>query len=327
MRRRTLLALAAGAGLLLSLPAVAAEPGVLKVGVLKFGTVNWELDVIKHHKLDEREGFTLEVQAFGGNDAADVALMGDAVDAVVEDFLFVSRQRADGVPLTWIPYSSSIGAVMVKVDGPVQALADLKGRRIGVAGGPLDKGWLMLQAYGRDKAGIDLVKDAEPVYGAPPLLTEKFKSGELDAVLNYWHFAARLEAEGSRRLIEGGQVQEAFGVPASTPQLGYVLKQEFADQNTALVDAFARASRAAKELMKTSDAEWRRLMPVTRAESDAVQDAFMRRYREGIVESWGEKERQAAADLFRVLAKLGGEKLVGKGETLAPGTFWPNVSY
>jgi NitT/TauT family transport system substrate-binding protein len=327
MRRRTLLALAAGAGLLLSLPAVAAEPGVLKVGVLKFGTVNWELDVIKHHKLDEREGFTLEVQPFGGNDAADVALMGDAVDAIVEDFLFVSRQRADGVPLTWIPYSSSIGAVMVKADGPVQALADLKGRRIGVAGGPLDKGWLMLQAYGRDKAGIDLVKDAEPVYGAPPLLTEKFKSGELDAVLNYWHFAARLEAEGSRRLIEGGQVQEAFGVPASTPQLGYVLKQRFADENAALVESFARATRAAKELMKTSDAEWRRLMPVTRAESDAVQDAFMRRYREGIVESWGEKERQAAADLFRVLAKLGGEKLVGKGETLAPGTFWPNVSY
>jgi NitT/TauT family transport system substrate-binding protein len=117
---------------------------------------------------------------------------------------------------------------MVKADGPVNALADLKGRRIGVAGGPLDKGWLMLQAYGRDKAGIDLAKDAEPVYGAPPLLTEKFKSGELDAVLNYWHFAARLEAEGGRRLIEGGQVQEAFGVPASTPQLGYVLKQEFA---------------------------------------------------------------------------------------------------
>jgi len=329
MRRRTLLALAASAALTLSLPADAAEQqlGTLKVGVLKFGTVNWELDVIKAHKLDEREGFTLEVQPFGGNDAADVALMGDAVDTIVEDFLFVSRQRADGVPLTWIPYSSSIGAVMVKADGPVKDLADLKGRKIGVAGGPLDKGWLMLQAYGRDKAGIDLAKDAEPVYGAPPLLTEKFKSGELDAVLNYWHFAARLEAEGGRRLIGGGEVQEAFGVPASTPQLGYVLKQEFADANGPLVESFARASRAAKEVMRTSDAEWERLKPVTRAESDAVQDAFMRRYREGIVERWGEGERQAAADLYRVLAKLGGEKLVGKGEALAPGTFWPNVSY
>ena len=69
----------------------------MKVGVLKFGTVNWELDVIKVHGLDTREGFTLEVQPFGGNDAADVALMGGAVDAIVEDWLFVSRQRADGL--------------------------------------------------------------------------------------------------------------------------------------------------------------------------------------------------------------------------------------
>jgi NitT/TauT family transport system substrate-binding protein len=79
--------------------------------------------------------------------------------------------------------------------------------------------------------------------------------------------------------------------------------------------------------MKTSDEEWQRLKPVTRAGSDAVEDAFMRRYREGIVERWGEAERKAAADLYLVVARLGGEKLVGKGQTLAPGTFWPNVSF
>ena len=40
----------------------AADLGTMKVGVLKFGTVNWELDVIKAHGLDAKEGFTLEVQ-------------------------------------------------------------------------------------------------------------------------------------------------------------------------------------------------------------------------------------------------------------------------
>jgi NitT/TauT family transport system substrate-binding protein len=162
----------------------AAELGTMKVGVLKFGTVNWELDVIKAHGLDTKEGFTLEVQPFGGNDAADVALMGGAVDAIVEDWLFVSRQRADGLGLTFIPYSSNVGAVMVKPDSGIESLADLRGKRIGVAGGPLDKGWLMLQAYARKTGGMDLAKEVEPVYGAPPLLTEKLKSGELAAVLN-----------------------------------------------------------------------------------------------------------------------------------------------
>ena len=119
--------------------------------------------------------------------------MGEAVDAIVEDWLLVSRQRSDGVPLTFIPYSS-IGAVMVQPDSPIATLADLKGKKLGVAGGPLDKGWLMLQAYARQKYGIDLATEVEPVYGAPPLLTEKLKSGELDAVLN-----TGISAPGSRR--------------------------------------------------------------------------------------------------------------------------------
>lgn len=306
--------------------AQAGELGSMKVGVLKFGTVNWELDVIKAHKLDEKEGFTLEIQPFGANDAADVALMGGAVDAIVEDWLFVSRQRTEGVPLTFIPYSSNIGALMVKAGSGIEGLEGLKGKKIGIAGGPLDKSWLMLQAYAK-KQGVDLAADAEPVYGAPPLLTEKFNSGELDAVLNYWHFTARLEAQGAKRLIEIADVQESLGIPASVPQLGYIFKEDWAAAHGDLVQAFARASRAAKAIMKTSDEEWQRLKELTRAEDDAVLDAFMRRYREGIVESWGEAERAKAADLYLVLAELGGEKLVGRGRTLAPGTFWDQVSF
>ena len=53
----------------------------------------------------------------------------------------------------------------------------------------------------------------------------------------------------------------------------------------------------------------------------------MRRYREGIVEHWGPEQQAEAAKLFLVLAELGGEKLVGPGKELAPGTFWPNVSF
>lgn len=327
MRRREIMALGLGAGFLLPGGPRAAQLGAFKVGVLKFGSVSWELDVIQRHKLDQEEGFTLDVQAFAGNDAADVALMGGGVDAIVEDWLWVSRQRTDGVAVTWIPYSSNIGALMVRTGGPIGSFADLRGRRVGVAGGPLDKSWLMLLAYGRDKSGVDLEKEAEPVYGAPPLLAEKLKSGELDAALDYWQFCARLEAQGYHPLIEGTAIQEAFGVPARTPQIGYVFMEKLARANPALVKAFARATREARRIMRTSDEEWQLLRPLTRAEDDAVLAAFMRRYREGIVESWGPRERQDATELYRVLDGIGGAKLVGKGGQLAPGTFWPDVSF
>ncbi|MFO1073936.1 MAG: ABC transporter substrate-binding protein [Geminicoccaceae bacterium] len=307
--------------------AAAADLGTLRIGVLKFGTVSWELDVIKAHGLDQREGFALEVQPYAGNDAADVALMGGAVDAIVEDWLFVARQRGNGELLTFVPYSSNVGAVMVKGDAPLATLADLKGKKLGVAGGPLDKGWLMLQAYAKREEGFDLAAMVEPVYAAPPLLSEKLRSGELAAILTYWPFGARLEPEGYRRLLGIGEVQEALGVPASVPQLGYIFKEGWAGQHAELIAAFVRAARAAREIMRTSDAEWQRLLPLTRAESATQLDAFMRRYREGIPEHWGEEQRLQAARLYAVLAELGGPELVGRSATLDPGTFWPQVSF
>jgi NitT/TauT family transport system substrate-binding protein len=304
----------------------AQDLGTVKVGVLEFGTVNWELDVIKHHGLDKQRGFTLEVQGFGSGEATNVALQGEAVDTIVDDYLWVSRQRSDGQMLTFIPFSSTVGALMVPPDSDVRSLADLKGKKVGVAGGPLDKSWLLLQGLAAKRHGMDLAAEVEPVYGAPPLLNEKVQTGELDAVLNYWHFAARLDAKGYRELVGVEEAIAELGGASVPPQLGYVFYESFAQDNPELIAAFADASRAAKELLK-GDAEWERIRPLTKAEDDATFEALKRRFREGIIGHWGEQQRADAAQVYAILAELGGEQLVGGATALAPGTFWPDVAY
>jgi NitT/TauT family transport system substrate-binding protein len=311
---------------LASWTAGAQDLGTVKVGVLEFGTVNWELDVIRHHGLDKQRNFTLEVQGFGSGEATNVALQGKAVDTIVDDYLWVSRQRSDGQMLTFVPFSSTVGALMVPPDSDVQSLADLKGKRVGVAGGPLDKSWLLLQGLAAKRHGMDLAAEVEPVYGAPPLLNEKIQDGELDAVLNYWHFAARLDAKGYRELVGVEEAVAELGGNSVPPQLGYVFYESFAKENPELIAAFADASRAAKELLK-GDAEWERIRPLTKAEDDATFEALKRRFREGIIERWGEPERADAAEVYGVVAELGGEELVGGATELAPGTFWPDVAY
>ncbi len=306
--------------------APAADLGTIRIGVLAFGTVNWELDVIKHHKLDAKHDFTLDVQSFGSGQATNVALQGGAVDAIVDDYLWVSRQRADGELLTFIPYSSSVGTVMLPPGSPITSLADLKGKKIGIAGGPVDKSWLLIRGLAEKRHGIDLAAEAEPVFGAPPLLNEKIEEGELAAVLNYWHFAARLEAMGYRPLVGVDEAIAELGVASVPPQIGYVFEERFGKDHPGLIEAFSDASRDAKQLLMT-DAEWDRIRPLTKAENDATFEALKRRYQAGIVLHWGEAERADAAKLYAVLAGLGGEKLVGKAKELEPGTFWPTVSY
>ena len=95
----------------------------IRVGVLKFGTVNWEIDTIRHFELDKANGIEIDVLPLAGNEATRIALLSGAVDIIVSDWLFVSRQRAEGMPLAFFPYSTSVGAIMVPPDSDIATLA------------------------------------------------------------------------------------------------------------------------------------------------------------------------------------------------------------
>lgn len=311
----------------LSVPALAAERPTLTVGVLKFGTASWELDTIRHNRLDEAAGFALKLVDLASNQATQVALQARGVDMILSDWLWVARQRGAGEPLSFIPHSAAVGTLMVPAGSAITDVAGLRGKRIGVAGSPIDKSWLLLKAYARDRHGLDLDAEAKPVFAAPPLLNQKIASGELDAVLNYWHFAARLEAQGMRPVIGVEELMRGLGGTATVPAVGYTFRQDWAEANPALLAGFVAASHLAKEVLATSDAAWERLKPLMQAEDDATWALLRDRYRAGIPARWGDAERAEAARLYALLATLGGRQLVGDSPTLPDGTFWPSVRY
>src|SRR5215831_9651811 len=74
-------------------PAGASERPVVRVGVLKFGTVSWELDVMRRHGFDQAQGIDVEPLELAGKDSAAVALQGGAVDVILTDWLWVARRR------------------------------------------------------------------------------------------------------------------------------------------------------------------------------------------------------------------------------------------
>lgn len=302
--------------------ALHAENAPVRVGVLKFGTVNWELDVIQHHGLDADNGVAVQVVPLGSKNATSVALQGGAVDIIVTDWVWVSRQRAEGRKYVFFPYSLTVGALLVHPDAGISRLSDLEGRKLGIAGGPVDKSWLLLQAYARKSQGLDLQQAAQPTFAAPPLLNQLMLQGDLPAVLNYWHYGARLEAAGMRPLIQVTEIMSGLGVDGGVPLLGWVFEEQWAAQNREALIAFLKSSYAAKNILDRSDEEWQRLRPLTKAEDEKTLAALRDSYRLGIPRRFGDQELEAARQVFSLLAREGGRDLVGRSSELTAGTFW-----
>ena len=323
-RRATLLAAVSGAFAATLAPGAprAAGPPAIRIGMLRFGTVSWELDVIRRHGLDAAAGVAVEAVPFAGAQATQVALQAGSVDMTVQDWLWVSRQRASGADWTLVPFSTAVGAIVAPPGSPVHEVPDLRGRRLGVAGSPLDKSWLIVRAYAERRYQLDLDSAVDKSFAAPPLLAAELEHGRLDAALTFWPFAAKAEAAGMRRVLAVEDAIQGLGIPPGVPITGYVFSEKWAGRNRELVTAFFAAARQARELLATSDAEWETLRPLTGAASDAELEQLRDYYRRGIPRRWGPAEQQAAGELYAILAKIGGPALVGPATALAPGTFW-----
>jgi NitT/TauT family transport system substrate-binding protein len=289
--------------------------------------LSWVLDVIAKHGLDQQHGIRIETLELAATPAAQLALQAGRVDLIVSDWLWVSRQRAEGGDLTFVPFSSAVGSLIVPAASPIRDVAGLAGQRLGIAGSAIDKSWLVLRLYARTNFELDLDAQVRKSFGAPPLLSEELASERLDAVLTYWPFAAKLEARGMRPLLSIGDALAALGIPGDLPLTGFVVSARWAAENQAALDGFLAASRAANVILADSDAEWERIAPLTGAAGTAELIKLRDAYRNGIPRHWSAAERAAAARLYQLLAKIGGTTLVGSSPDLAPGTFLDWVQY
>ncbi|MFA6164204.1 MAG: ABC transporter substrate-binding protein [Methylobacter sp.] len=307
-----------GLCLFASFNSYATEKTTIRIGVQASGTVDWELATLQENPQTD---FQLEIQHVANAEAGKIALQSGAVDMIVSDWIWVSRLRATGTDFTFYPYSNTSGALVVPENSPIHSVKDLKGKRLGIAGGELDKNWLLLQALAGQEQ-LDLNTSVEKVFGAPPLINEQIKQNRVDAALTYWHFAARLEAQRYRQIIDGKGLLRGLGIQEDVPSLGYVFKQSWANGHKAAVNSFFKASKQAKNQLCTSDAVWQKIIPLTKADDAPTQTKLRQRYCEGGIEHWGEPEQLAAARIYSMLRTLSNNQLTGQSENLQPGTFW-----
>jgi NitT/TauT family transport system substrate-binding protein len=293
----------------------------IKVGVLAYGTVNWELDVLKYNKLDKKYGIDVEVIKLASKNAVAIALQSNSVDIIVNDWVWVNRQRASGKDISFYPYSKAVGALYTNND-KIKSLLDLSEKRLGIAGGSVDKTWLLFRAYFKNKYNKDLKDIVTPVFAAPPILYKKVSNKSLEAAINFWHFNAKLDSKGIKRLLGVKEILEEFKINSDIPLIGWTFTRSFANKNTKALNGFLQATYETKKLLSTSPIEWNRIKPLMKVKNDEMFKALKNGYINGIVKNFSDIHIENSKKVFDILYKEGGKKLVGKSTTLDSKTFW-----
>lgn len=277
----------------------------LSLSVLQYGTAHWELAHVQRRGLDRDQGFLLELRPVANLPASRLALTGASVDGAVADLLWVQSRYESDAHLVFVPFSSRIGELVVAPDSDIVGLGDLVGKRIGVAGGPDSKGWILMQRVAADQ-GIDLAARNQIQYGAPPLLSEALKRGRLDAVVTYWHFAARLQAEGAgRSVMPLASLLAELSLEQNLPVLGYVFRADWSAEHRDLLARFASAIRQAKAELAADPAAWDGVRALMRAPDDRVYQALRNGF---IAGTPGALDDRRIASLRQLLALTGADR-------------------
>lgn len=294
----------------------AEEAPTVKVAVLKFGTVNWLLNTVQHYGLDKKHSVTLEVLPLAGGAATAVAFQSGDADMFVTDWFWTMRKRADETALKFWPYSRSLGAL---VASKPMTLCDLPGKTVGVVGGPNDKSWLLMQALAEQECGIDLAAETETLSGAPPLMSRQLQDGAVEAVSTYWHFVAKLEANGATPIMRVTDALAKLGIDPAPPMIGFVWAPDRTDD--AAANRLMQAITEAGGVLAKDDAAWDRLRPLMRAKTDAEFTALRDAYRAGIPGPWGAAETKSAMQLYALMGQRGGKVFTTKAGPFAPSIF------
>ncbi|MGL6251282.1 MAG: ABC transporter substrate-binding protein, partial [Billgrantia desiderata] len=242
--------------LLVTADSLRAEPPLLRLSVLQFGTAHWELDHLQRHGLDRDEGFVLDVRLVANLPASRIAVSSGDVDGAVVDLTWAQARHVAGHSYRYLPYSSQMGDVLAAPGASIHDIEDLRGKRIGVAGGPDSKGWVLLTRAAQAR-GMALEREAQVQFGAPPLLSQAFRRGQFDVLVTFWHFAAELTAAGEADVaLPMDSLLASLDIPTGLPILGYVFHDSWADDHQALVAGFARAVARTKRQLRDDPDHW-----------------------------------------------------------------------
>jgi NitT/TauT family transport system substrate-binding protein len=140
--------------------------------------------------------------------------------------------------------------------------------------------------------------------------------------VEFWNFAADLEARGCKRAIELADVETALGAKGPVAITGYVFKAGFAHDHAAALKRYFAMLAKARAALESDAQAWAPIRARLGAKDDAAFEVYRRRYLEGVPKRSVAAEAADSRALFKAIADVGGAELTGGAKDLDAGAFY-----
>jgi len=297
---------------LLALPALAygAEPKTLRIGFQKGGLLLVKTRGVLEPLL-AAQGWQLKWIEFPAGPALLEALNVGAIDFGVTGAPPPVFAQAAGTQFVYVgaePGAPGTEAILVKPESPMRSVADLKGKRIGLAKGSSSH-YLLIRAL--TLAGLRYA-DIQPVFLPPADARAAFQGGSIDAWVVWDPYLTIAQSATQARLLS------APGLDTGAPWSFYEARREFTQANPAIVRALVGWLGEAGAWANSHQAEAARILAPLLGLDEALALKLQQRQHYGAVPTNAviAASQQAVADAFFEL------KLIPRAVQVRE-NFWP----
>jgi NitT/TauT family transport system substrate-binding protein len=233
------------------------------------------------------------------------------VDIGFGGFTTMATARAEGKDIIVIHgVFSPVNMVFVPKDSTIRSLRDLKGRKLGVFGGPGSTTFTFLAVLARNWHGIDLFKEAELITAPAPALIELLGRGDIDAALLGTTESIQTHAQQRFRvLVDLSDEYKARQAGRAPAHVTIATNEEFAASHPDIVRDYVKAFEDAVAYVRSHPEVWDEYAASIKMDNPVERALLRDKMGPNITEKWDAEQIALQTEYLNLVRTIAGDVL------------------
>ncbi len=287
-----------------------AEPRKLRIGLIP-GAQDFIMHVMETQNFLRKHNVLYEKEKVLSPPTVHLFIAEKKVDLGFGGFTVMARARAEGKGTLVIgAMFSPTNFVLVPKDSPAKSLVDLKGKRVGIFGGPGATTSIMLFAIAKRWYGVDLQKESQIITAPSPALAGLLDNRELGAALVGTIDSLKLSLAGKYRTLLDLSEEWEKRAGRAPAHVSISTNDDFARAYPDLLKNYMKAYVETVKYIRLNPSVWESYGKEIKMTSKEEIALLRERIGPRIVERWDRQQMDIQKDFLEVTRQILGPKVL-----------------